>query len=75
MEEAAGSRITDFLKKNVQGDISVLASTSKLLCGYPCCIPVGDERARLCEVVIANIAEVPVPKPQSTQVSHLIKQV
>lgn len=75
MEEVVGSRITDFLRKSVQGDINVLVSTSKLLCEYPCCIPVGDERARLCEVVIENIAEVPVPKPQSTQVSQLIKQM
>lgn len=75
MEEAVGSLITNFLRESVQGDINVLVSTSKLLCEYPHCIPVGDERARLCEVVIRNIAEVPVPKPQSAQVSQLIKQV
>jgi hypothetical protein len=75
MEEAVGNHILDFLRKSVRGDIAVLVGASKLLCEYPRCIPVGDERARLCEVVIANIAEVPVPKPQSTQVSRLIKQV
>jgi hypothetical protein len=75
MEEAVARHITEFLKKSVQGDISVLVSTSRLLYEYPHCIPVGDERARLCEVVIENIAEVPVPKPQSAQVSQLIKQV
>jgi len=75
MEEAVRKGITHFLIKNVRGDISVLVSASKLLCEYPQCIPVGYERARLCEVVISNIAEVPMPKPQSSQVSQLVKQV
>ena len=75
MEEAVRKGITHFLIKNVQGDISVLVSASKLLCEYPQCIPVGYERARLCEVVISNIAEVPMPKPHSSQVSQLVKQV
>ena len=75
MEEAVRKGITHFLIKNVHGNISVLVSASKLLCEYPQCIPVGDERARLCEVVISNIAEVPMPKPQPAQVAQLVKQV
>ena len=75
MVEAVRKGITHFLIKNVQGDISVLVSASKLLCEYPQCIPVGYERARLCEVVISNIAAVPMPKPQSSQVLQLVKQV
>jgi hypothetical protein len=69
------SHVTDFLRNSAENDVSVLVTISKLLCEYPGCIPVGDERARLCEVVIANIAKVPVPKPQSNQVLHLIEQV
>jgi hypothetical protein len=75
MEEAVRKGITHFLIKNVQGNISVLVSASELLCKYPQCIPIGDERARLCEAVISNIAEVPMPKAQSAQVSQLVKQV
>lgn len=75
MEEAVRKGITHFLIKNVHGNISVLVSASKLLCEYPQCIPVGDERARLCEVVISSIAEVPMPKPQPAQVAQLVKQM
>ena len=75
MKEVVRKGITHFLIRNGQGDISVLVSASKLLCEYPQCIPVGYERSRLCEVVISNIVEVPTPKPQSSQVSQLVKQV
>jgi hypothetical protein len=75
MEEAVGNLITDFLRETVHGEINVLVIVSKLLCEHPRCIPVADERARLCEVVTANIAEVPMPKAQPAQVSQLVKQV
>jgi hypothetical protein len=75
MEEAVGNLITDFLKETFDGDISILVNVSKLLCEHPRCIPVADERARLCEVVTANIAEVPMPKAQPAEVSQLVKQV
>jgi hypothetical protein len=75
MEEAVRNCITDFLREAVQGDIIVLVNASKLLCERPCLIPVEDERVRFCEVVIASIAELPMPKAQPAQVSHLVKQV
>jgi hypothetical protein len=75
MEEAVGNMITDFLKETVRGDISVLVNVSKLLCEHPRCIPVSDERGRLCEVMTASVADVPMPRAQPAQVSQLVKQV
>ncbi|KAJ4429575.1 hypothetical protein ANN_21744 [Periplaneta americana] len=75
VEESVRCRITDFLRENVQGDIEVLVNTCRLLCEYPGCIPVGSERIRFCEVTITSIADLPMPKAQSSQVLQLTNQM
>ncbi|KAJ9580408.1 hypothetical protein L9F63_003932 [Diploptera punctata] len=74
-EERVSWYITDYLRDNVNGNMAVLVNTSKLVCQHSRCIPKGPGRIRFCEVVIVNIAGLPMPKAQHAQIGQLINQM
>ncbi|PSN39447.1 hypothetical protein C0J52_17694, partial [Blattella germanica] len=64
-EQLIRNNITDFLRRNCNGNLILLVNTSKLLCEYPNCIPGGSDQITFCDILITNVARLPTPTPSS----------